>query len=118
MNNIIDDIKTNLISINLCVDNDYLDKYVNLISNRKIQEKLELNHFTQSHHIIPVMYYKHENISIDNTISNRVVLKPSEHVIAHWYLSNCSLPAYFKYGNLTAVNFLENVLHVSIEEFI
>ena len=60
MNNIIDDIKTNLININLCVDNDYLDKYVNLISNRKIQEKLELNYFTQSHHIIPVMYYKHE----------------------------------------------------------
>lgn len=118
MNNIIDDIKTNLININLCVDNDYLDKYVNLISNRKIQEKLELNHFTQSHHIIPVMYYKHENISIDNTTSNRVVLKPSEHIIAHWYLSNCSLPDYFKYGNLIAVNFLENVLHVSIEEFI
>ena len=97
-------LKEKLLDIGLCIDNEYLDKYVELIeSNRETKrEKFK----TQKHHIIPRCYYEKNNIEVDNSRNNLVILKYRDHFIAHLLLALCSsLDEYF-YDNFIALSYM------------
>lgn len=108
MNNI----KQHLLSIGLVEDTEYLDKYVELINNN-FNRKYEVTR-TQSHHIVPVFYYKEIGINIDNSDNNLVNLLYKDHLLAHYYLcccckseykSQCFMPLFIIWGHK---NFPEN----------
>lgn len=83
------DLKDRLISTGMIEDNEYLDLYIDLINRNKSTEKQE--HKTQSHHIIPKCYYNIINEPVDNSSDNLVNLLYKDHVLAHYYLSLCSI---------------------------
>ena len=76
-------LKEKLLSLGIVEDNEYLDKYINIVQKNDKCEYLE------SHHIIPVCYYKLNNIEVDNSCSNRVNLSVFNHLLAHYYLYYC-----------------------------
>lgn len=71
------------------IDNEWLDKYVELIENNKnnVYEKNTNVH----HHIIPKCYFNLHNIPIDNSSNNIVVLNYKDHMLAHYYISLCTM---------------------------
>lgn len=96
-------LKEKLLSIELCIDNEYLDKYVDLvISNRNTtKEKFK----TDYHHIIPRYYYRHTGSELDDTSDNKVVLHIKDHILAHYYLALCSSNDIYKASNVLSVLF-------------
>lgn len=99
-------LKEKLLSLNVFEDNEYLDKYVNLIEDniKTIKEKFK----TQRHHIIPKNYYKISRLKIDNSRENIVNLSHKNHIIAHYYLSLCCLDDELRFYNENAFYFLYN----------
>lgn len=77
------------------IDNDYLNKYLELLTNIDSNDS-----YCELHHIIPVSYYKYkfkcktrsqaESFADhdDNNFSRK--LSYNDHVLAHWYLYNCT----------------------------
>ena len=95
-------VKQSLLSTNLFLENDYFLDYVELI---EINLKTKKERFvTQQHHIIPRCYYIHNNLTIDNSISNLVNLKYSDHLLAHYLLALCSKDDWFKFANELVLN--------------
>lgn len=76
-------LKQILIDKGIVEENKYLDKYVEIVSNPTNNVKYE------KHHIIPVAYYKMQNIDVDNSDSNIVQLSVYEHILAHYYACLC-----------------------------
>ena len=76
-------LKQKLLDLKLVEDNVYLDKYLQIVSNESTDD------YTESHHIIPVCYYKIHSLEVDNTSSNRVKLSAYNHMLAHYYLYYC-----------------------------
>ena len=97
-------LKEKLLLLNIVEDNEYLDKYVELIeSNRKTKrEKFK----TQKHHIIPRYYYKKNNLEVNDSDSNCVNLLYKDHCLAHYYLCLCSVDKQFRYINYHAIEFV------------
>lgn len=82
---------TKLFNLGIFIDNDYFNKYCDLITNNR-SRKREL-YVTQKHHIIPKFYYTYKKEPIDNTSENLVHLKYKDHILAHYYLERClSIP--------------------------
>ena len=81
-------LKKVLLNLGLVVDNEYLDKYCELI--RKNKRTKPKKYKTQRHHIIP-KYSK-------SGINDLVVLKHKDHALAHYYLYKCSAKEY-EYSN-------------------
>lgn len=82
-------LKKTLLKLNLFECNTFLDKYIDLIiknSDTKM-EKFK----TQKHHIIPKSYYQLKSIPIDNSNDNLVILKYSDHLLAHYYLTQFTI---------------------------
>lgn len=77
------------------IKNEYFDKYVLLCSQNDLG-------ITQRHHIIPVSYFKEIKQDIDNSPSNIVNLSPASHIIAHYYLYNCTSDKYIYSKNSSA----------------
>lgn len=96
------DLKSKLLSLNVCVDNEYLDKYVDLIESNHDREREKFK--TQRHHIIPKYYYKSVNEAVDNSKDNLVNLLYSEHIVAHSYLMMCSFNHKFAINNCCAIH--------------
>lgn len=95
------DLKNKLLSLDVFIDNEYLDKYVDLIienRNRKAEKFV-----TQNHHIIPKCYFKLNNLIVDNSRENKVVLIFKDHVLAHCYIVLASKENIFKYYNMCAI---------------
>ena len=91
--------KTNLLDIGLVFDNEYLDKYCNLIE----ENKNSIIEYGQNHHIIPRYYYKHNSMKINNDDSNFVRLSYQDHILAHYYLFNCSDNVLYRRCNAYAI---------------
>ena len=87
------EIKLKLLSSNLVVDNEYLDKYVKLIEDNLTTKRKKF--VTQRHHIIPRYYYKLNNLPVDNSKDNLVNLPYKYHFLTHLYLSKCSITEEF-----------------------
>lgn len=56
---------------------DFIDKRINRTKLSLIQDK------TAIHHIVPVSWFSNNNIKIDNTQENLIILTQYEHLIAH-----------------------------------
>lgn len=82
-------LKENLINLNLFLNNEYLDKYVQLIYNsaQLIYDAQKM----QKHHIIPRSYYMIKQIPVNNSETNLVTLLYKDHILAHYYLSLCTV---------------------------
>ena len=76
-------LKQDLLIKNIAEDNAYLDKYVQLMSSQTNSNTFE------KHHIIPVSYYKLNNLTVDNTSTNIVKLSVHDHILAHYYACLC-----------------------------
>ena len=100
-------IRESLLKLNIFEENEYFDKYVDLIERNK--ENIAVMWKTQKHHIIPKHYYKENGLKVDNSKSNLVNLNYSDHIFAHYYLSLCSLGIYKSY-NQGAFMYLTSIL--------
>ena len=81
-------LKERLLNTGDFVDNEYLDKYVELIQANRDTKAISCK--TNSHHIVPSYYYRHHNLPVDNSLQNRVNLVYRDHMLAHLYLSGCT----------------------------
>lgn len=81
-------LKETLLSLNGFVNNQYLDKYVQLVEmnvrtpNRKGK--------TNRHHIVPKAWFSINGVPVDNNPTNLVTLNYREHILAHYYLCLCT----------------------------
>lgn len=107
-------LRTKLLSTGIFLDNEYFTKYLNLVT-KPINTKAEEIVFEQ-HHILPVSYFKHNNLEVDNSPENLVFLDIQNHVLAHYYLALCSAVDWFYYGNAICVNLLTNRSSANITE--
>lgn len=92
-----EEIKTKILKTNCFIDNEYLDKYVDLIINNLDKQFVKFE--CDRHHIIPKNYYRKFKLRIDNSKDNIVVLTHKDHLLAHYYLYNCSLDEDIKVAN-------------------
>jgi len=95
------DLKQKLLSTNLVIDNEYLEKYIKLLFQNLTTEK-EYGK-TQKHHIFPKCLSKILNIPIDNTVVN---LCYKDHILAHYYLIYAANNTQLKTANIHAFNHL------------
>lgn len=93
-------IKDRLLLTSIFEDNEWLDKYCELV-DKKEKKRKNLDERTQIHHILPRYYYKQLGIPIDNSLENTVELSFNQHILAHYFLYNCSLGG-MKQANLGA----------------
>lgn len=107
-------LKVRLLSTGVFIDNEYLDKYVELVESN-YDTKSE-SYKTQSHHIIPKCFYKLNGIAVDNSPQNRVNLIYLDHILAHCYIVMATNECQFKYFNYCAVNHLMG--HRDIKDFV
>lgn len=98
------DIKEKLLKTTLFLDNQYLNKYCELIelNYRTKRQKFK----TQKHHILPVIAFRLYNLDEENTSDNLVNLLYRDHILAHYYLALCSKDTEFKYKMIAAINFI------------
>lgn len=97
-------LKQKLLETGYFIDNSYLDSYIELVNNNVSTEYQSF--VTQSHHIVPISYFKRRNLDVDNSSQNRVTLRFKDHVIAHYLLYFCSLDRFDRYSNMCAINHL------------
>lgn len=107
-------IRNILLESNICKDNDYFNKYIELIESNILTEKIV--YVTQRHHIIPRFYYKDRNIPVDDTKDNIIYLKYCDHVLAHFYLAMSANNEKFRAGNLCAVRWCMRKYSLSSDE--
>lgn len=94
------DLKQKLIDLNLCINNNYLNLYINIIWNARNNVKQKFK--TERHHIIPKYYFKLEKLTCDNSKDNIVNLFYLDHMKAHIYLCLCSTDSFLKYASCAA----------------
>lgn len=82
-------LKEKLLSTKVIFDNRYLDLYIDLINKNKFTEKQKNK--TQLHHIIPRCYFEMNGENVDDSENNLVNLLYKDHLLAHYYLSLCSV---------------------------
>ena len=97
-------LKEKLLRTGIFYDCPELDDYISLVSTNMSREPETAK--TQKHHIIPVCYYKQQNINVDNTQDNLVNLLMSDHLRAHCYLLLCSNDKLFKANMFYAICFI------------
>ena len=90
------ELKQKLITTGYFVDNEYLNKYLELIYNHEINS----THYCESHHVIPVALYKLNNYGCDRRKAEKlanadldnfeVLLLYKDHCLAHYLLYFCT----------------------------
>jgi hypothetical protein len=113
-------IKGALLATGQFLDNEYLDKYVNLIYNNLHTKKETAK--TQRHHILPKCYFKLIGKPCDNTKVNIVNLLYIDHARAHFYLSLCLNDKILAGKNALVLKYILNQVHqkqyTSIEDLL
>lgn len=107
-------LKEKLLSLNIVEDNEYLNKYCELIELNKESEAMCCK--TQGHHYIPVCYYKEkynlktreeaEKYADDDKNNFKVNLLYRDHALAHYYLAMCAKSDSFITDMTYAFNFI------------
>lgn len=116
------DMKQKLLSINLVVDNEFLDAYCSLCIDNK--ETVAQKFKTQRHHIVPKYYFNKNKLQIDNSFENLVNLQYRDHILAHYYLALCARELEFSAAMIYAINVIagskmtSECLKNKLEEFI
>lgn len=93
--------KHTLLNTEMFKDNEYLERYINLINSNLSTESKPF--ITQQHHIVPVHVFKYKKMPIDNSINNLVNLKFSDHLLAHYYLMRCANNTRVELANANAI---------------
>lgn len=96
--------KEHMLATGIVFDNIYLDKYMDLLFANKDQNKEK--GVTHAHHIIPKYYFSNNNIPVDDSADNVINLKYSDHILSHYYLSQCSTSSYYVFCNVCAIKHL------------
>lgn len=109
------ELKDELISLNIAIQNEYLDMYCTLIENNRNTPKQRYK--TNKHHIIPRNYFKENNRQVDNSQENIVNLTYADHFLAHYYLSMCCVGRY-KFYNELAVEYLQSKYNIDYNNYI
>lgn len=94
------DLKQKLLFTNLFIDNDQLSQYIDLVTSSQV-----VHGYTESHHILPRSFYKHNKLPVDDSVDNVVILSYADHCKAHWLLYYCTV-GYLKAANATAVSYI------------
>lgn len=81
-------LKLKLLLLEGFIDNEFLDKYVQLVERNRRTSRFANN--MNTHHIIPRSWYKLHNTPVDNTLVNLVNLTYRNHVLAHYFLCLCT----------------------------
>lgn len=97
-------IKEKLLNLGIIDNNDYFEKYTQLIINNVETKKQKYK--TQRHHIIPRCYYKRNNLEVDNSLDNLVNLLYQDHILAHYYLCMCIKDENIKHDCIMAFTYL------------
>lgn len=95
-------IKDELLKTTCFIENEYLNRYVELIESNCDQNQICFK--TTAHHIIPKYCFKVIGKEIDNTSLNLVNLLYKDHILAHFFLAECSSTDVYKWYNYTAMN--------------
>ena len=74
-------LKERLLNTGDFVDNEYLDKYIQLVLPNQNTKAVPCK--TNSHHIVPSYYYRQHKLPVDNSLENRVNLLYRDHMLAH-----------------------------------
>lgn len=111
-----EDLKEKLLFLNLCIDNDFLDKYVKLICSNLNREKETF--YTEEHHILPKYYFEDNSLEVDNSKANLVNLLHRDHILAHYLLAKCSVGKNVS-KNVLAIRYIlkgTNLIDLNIED--
>ena len=113
------DLKQILINYKICIDNEWLTKYVELIYNNI--DSTPIKYRTQGHHVIPLYYYRWTNKNNKNKgrqelekiaakdENNFIVnLIYTDHILAHYYLALCACNDIDLYANIKTIKFIAN----------
>lgn len=106
-------LRLKLVKTGVVEDNEYLHKYVSLVSSKKVDSVKR--HKTQVHHIIPRAYFNHLGIEIDESENNRVILLYKDHLLAHYYLSLCAKGWFKHYAQAAVVCMVDFNLQVAFD---
>lgn len=85
-------LKEKLLNIGLVDDNEFLDKYVELINARALSNRIKFE--TEGHHIVPAFYYRSVNLAVDSSVENIAILYNKDHILAHLFLALCASSKY------------------------
>lgn len=102
--------KEKLLETGYFVDNNYFDQYYNLMLENS--DTGIVKYKTNSHHMIPVHYYKNRELKVDNSIDNKVNLLYKDHLLAHMLLSGCTL-GQDRWRNIYAFEYLSGRKYVT-----
>jgi hypothetical protein len=90
------ELKQKLVTTSHFVDNEYLDRYLNLVYDHEIDSA----HYSENHHVIPVALYKLNNEGCDRRKAEKfakadpdnfeVLLLYRDHCLAHYLLYFCT----------------------------
>lgn len=105
-------LKNKILNTSCFEDNQYIDLYCALITANKDTPKEKYK--TDKHHIIPKSYYKHCHMKVDNSPDNLVNLSLRDHILAHFYLYNCSKDGWLKRANILAIERISSQRHITI----
>lgn len=96
-------LKQKLLSTGYFEDNEWLDKYCQLIIDN-LETKKE-KYKTEAHHILQVAYFKILTEKVDNSKENLVNLFYKDHILAHQYLALCT-KGKLEISNIIAFNLM------------
>ena len=85
--------------LGISIDNEAFNAYCDIID--KNRDNGASTKDTEKHHIVPRAYYKLNQLPIDNSVDNLVVLSHFDHCLCHYYLCDC-LVGTLKYKNIHA----------------
>lgn len=97
-------LRERLLSTDLFLENDYFEKYIDLINNNLITKKQSFK--TQCHHILPAVVFKLNNWSNKDDKRNLVNLLYKDHILAHYFLALCCKDEELSYKMYCALNFI------------
>lgn len=103
------ELKNKLLQTGLFIDNNQLDKYLELVV------KNDASAYTERHHILPKSYFKLVGQKIDNSADNIIKLSYFNHILAHYYLSFCT-SGRLKQANICAFIMLIDIGYTLLTE--
>lgn len=99
-----EELKNKLIDLLRLQANEYLDSYIEIIERNRKADSIKFS--TERHHIIPVYYFRDNGVDVDNSNDNIVNLRFRDHVLAHYYLCNCSTGKYKNFNCIAVMTML------------
>lgn len=95
-----------LIKNEFVYDGYYLAKYFSIMESNLTTPKVM--HETQKHHIVPKCVFNYMGKQVDNSESNLVNLKYTDHILAHYYLCMCAKEQRFLSANTLSIRYVLN----------